>query len=140
VDPPSDLARLDADIAALAGLRGAEETSTTGLVSTARLEERLGHDSRGERVELWTRILLPCALVLLFAGCASSVRRGRPAWRSALRIVLSFATAWMCLAIATQAFLSGLAPAWLILALPAGALALGALVRAPARGAAPRPA
>jgi lipopolysaccharide export LptBFGC system permease protein LptF len=116
------------DLDALAHRRPVEETSTGMLVNVARLEERLGHDPRPERVEVWTRLLLPCALVLVLVTCAVSVRREHPTWRAVLRLVVAFAAGWLCLAVATQLFLSGLVPDWTMLALPSAALLACALI------------
>ena len=116
------------DLASLAVRRPVEETSTATLVEIARLEERLGHDPRAERVEVWTRLLLPCALLLVLVTCAVSVRREHPTWRAVLRLVTAFSAGWLCLAVATQLFLSGVVPAWSMLALPVAVLALCALL------------
>jgi hypothetical protein len=97
-------------------------------VDIARLEERLGHDPRPERVEVWTRLLLPCALLLVLVTCAVSVKREHPTWRAVLRLVIAFTAGWLCLAAATQLFLSGVFPDWTMLALPAGALLVCALL------------
>ncbi|MBW2261275.1 MAG: LptF/LptG family permease [Deltaproteobacteria bacterium] len=125
---PVEEATILEDLEALARRRPVEETSTLALVDIARLEERLGHDPRPERVEVWTRLLLPCALLLVLVTCAVSVKREHPPWRAVLRLVIAFTAGWLCLAAATQLFLSGVLPAWSMLALPVAALLVCALL------------
>jgi len=123
-----DEASIMEDLETLARRRPVEESSTPALVDIARIEENLGHDPRPERVEVWTRLLLPCALLLVLVTCAVSVRREHPTWRAVLRLVVAFTAGWLCLAMATQLFLSGVLPAWSMLALPVAALLACALI------------
>jgi lipopolysaccharide export LptBFGC system permease protein LptF len=124
----TDEASVLEDLEALSHRRPVGEASTLALVDIARLEERLGHDPRPERVEVWTRLLLPCALLLVLVTCAVSVRREHPTWRAVLRLVIAFVAGWLCLAATTQLFLGGVLPDWTMLALPAAALLVCALV------------
>jgi lipopolysaccharide export LptBFGC system permease protein LptF len=122
VELPVSLEGLEGDIEALATRPPVEAALITDLVRIARLERRLGHDPRAEIVEAWTRILLPCALLLVLVTCAVSVRRDHRPWRGAARLVVAFVAGWLCLAAATQLFMSGVVPGWVMLALPMAAL------------------
>ncbi len=117
-----DTGGLDEDLAVLASRAPAERTSTLRLLSVARVAGRMGHDSRAERVELWTRSLLPIALIGAVATCLVACVRRRPAWRGAARLVVAVFACFLGLAVATQLFMNGAAQAWVMLALPAALL------------------
>jgi lipopolysaccharide export LptBFGC system permease protein LptF len=125
---PGSTGALARELDTIARRPAIEEASTAQLVAVARIEERLGHDPRAEWVEVWTRALLPCALVLVLAACAVSVRRGHGPLRAAVRLVVVFAVGWLCLAASTQLFLNGIVPGWAMLAVPTAALGIVALL------------
>ncbi len=123
VEPPSDIDVVRRDVESLATRQDPAVSTTPGLSRTAALAGRLGHDPRPEVTELWTRIALPCALAVLLAVCAVSVRRGRSTARSAGVLVLAIFVGWLCMAVATQLASSGAAPPWMIPAMPIAAVA-----------------
>ena len=115
---PAEAGRLASDIERFTGRRRPDRAGTLELASHADLARRLGHDPRPETVELWTRLLLPAALVMVIATCVVSVVRQHPRWRAIVRLVLAFVVGWLGLAVSTQMYSSGIIPPWGILAVP----------------------
>jgi hypothetical protein len=112
-------ARSVEDLAVLSRRPAPDMAAMGELVATARAAARLGHDARRERVELWTRLLMPVALLAGVLTCAFAVRTDRSGWRAAGRLLSVVVTGWLTLAVATQLTLNASAPDWIVLVLPA---------------------
>lgn len=108
----------------LASRPSAAQISTMKLPGIARAAQSTGHDPRPERVELWTRLLLPAAALGLLLSCMVAVRRERHAVRGVARLLGTLAVGWLGLSVATQLYVNGASPAWAILVLPASLLTL----------------